>query len=88
MPAQSNVPVSGKVEVGGAQGEAIAKQLQPQTPLTPSPSISSIPPGLESAMAGIVGPDDPANYYLYHWASGDLTTNQILRDISQSQIKY
>ncbi len=82
MPAQ---PVSGKVQVGGPQGAAIAKQLQPQPPLNPSPSIYLIPPGLESDMAGIVGPDDPANYYLYHWASGDLTTNQILQNISQSR---
>ncbi len=91
MPAQvqPSVPVSGGIQsVGGAQGAAIAKELQPQPPLKPSPSTTSIPPGLSSSLAGNVGPDDPAYYYLYHWSRGDMTTNQILENISQSSIRY
>lgn len=88
MQAQPNLPAGGRVEVGGTQGAAIAKQLQPQPPLNPSPATSYISPSLERDMAGIIGPDDPSNYYLYHWANGDLTTSQILRDISQSQIMF
>jgi hypothetical protein len=69
MEDQQNLQPNNTIQLSGEQGAAIAKAIEPQPPLSPSPNIPTNKPYLENAWLESFAPADPAYYYLHAWAN-------------------